>query len=193
MKETRAVVVGLVIVVVAALMWGFFRRPVPGMHRVRSFRVQIDGDRDGRHKHVSMRIPGFLVAKVSNLASHAWEDGDFTDWSFDGDEGRTRITPKDILDAADKSKPGSPTAIALKNGEDRLEVSREGGSIRIEVFAHARRDVQIVAPRPLVERLAQEEPLSLRQLFRRIDELGPGELVTVTSEDATIRVTAESR
>lgn len=193
MKETRAVVAGLMVVLVVALAWGFFRRPAPGMRRVRSFRVQVDGIRDGRHKHISMRIPGFLVAKVSGLASHAWDDADFTDWNFDGEEGGTRVTPKDILNAADKSTPGHPSPIPLHNGQDRLDVTQEGQTIRIGVFAHARRDVEVVAPRPLVERLAQEKPLSLRELLRRIDELGPGELVTVTSDDATVKVTAEAK
>ena len=193
MKETRAVVTGVVIVVLVALIWGFFRRDTPRMRKVHSFRVQIDGDHDGRRQHVSLRIPGFLVAKVSSLASHAWEDGSFTDWNFDGENGRTRVTPKDILDAAAKSQLGQPATIALHGGADHLEVSRDGGSIRIVVFGGARRDVEIVAPQALVERLAQEEPLSLRELFHRIDDLGPGELVTVTSEDATVKVTAEGR
>jgi hypothetical protein len=191
MKETRAVVTGLVFVLVVALIWGFFRRSTPHMRKVHSFRVQIDGDRDGRHNHVSVRIPGFLVAKVSSLASHALEDSEFTDWNFDGENGRTRVTPKDILDAADKSEPDKPSIISLHGGDDRLEVSKESDRIRIVIFDRARRDVEIVAPRAFVERLAQEEPLSVRSLFRRIDDIGPGDLVTVTSEDATIKVTAE--
>ena len=194
MKETRAIVLGLVVVLVVALVWGFFRRPAPGMRRVRSFRVQIDGDRDGRRKHVSVRIPGFLVGKVSSLASHAWDEGDFTVWDFSGEEGHVRITPRDILDAADKSAPGKPVAIPIREGgDDRLEVSREGDVIHIVVFDHGRHDVEITAPRPLIAGLSQEKALSLRELLKRIDDLGPGELVTVTSEDATIRVTAEAR
>lgn len=192
MKETRAVVTGLVIVVLVALVWGFFRRSTPpGMRKVHSFRVQIDGDRDGRHKHVSVRIPGFLVAKVSSLASHALEDAEFTDWNFDGENGHTRVTPRDILDAAARSEPGKPSIISLHGGDDRLEVSREGENIRIVIFDRARRDVTIAAPRAFVESFAREEPLSVRNLFRRIDDIGPGELVTVTSEDATVKVTAE--
>lgn len=194
MKETRAIVLGLVVVLGVALVWGFFRRPAPGMRRVRSFRVQIDGDRDGRRKHVSVRIPGFLVGKVSSLASHAWDEGDFTDWDFSGEEGHVRITPRDILDAADKSAPGKPTAIPIREGgDDRLEVVREGENVRIVVYDHGRHDVEITAPRTLVAGLSQEKALSLRELLKRIDDLGPGELVTVTSEDATIRVTAEGR
>jgi len=193
MKETRAVVAGLVVVVLVALVWGFFRRPAVGMHRVRAFRVQFDGDHDGHHKHVSVRIPGFLVGKVSSLASQAWEDGRFSDWNFDSDDQHARITPRDILDAADKSEPGHPTPIVVGGNDHRIEVSREGGSIRIVTFDRDRRDVEIVAPRALIAGLAQERPISLRELLRRIDELGPGELVTVTSEDGSIRVTAEAR
>jgi hypothetical protein len=193
MKETRAIVVGVVVVLMMALVWGFFRRPAAGMRKVRSFRVQIDGEHDGRHKHVSVRIPGFLVGKVSSLASTAWDENDFADWDFSGDGERVRITPRDILDAADKSEPGKPTPIAIRRGgEDRLEVSREGENIRVLVYDHGRHDVEITAPRALIAGLSQEKALSLRDLLRRIDELGPGELVTVKGEDATIRVTAEA-
>lgn len=192
MREARAVVAGLAVVVVIAFFWSFFRRPAAGMHRVRSFRVQVDGDHDGRRQHVSVRIPGFLVGQVSSLASGAWNDASFSDWDFDGENGRTRITPRDILDAADKSEPGHPGVIATHGDDDRLEVSKEGESIRIVVYDRMRRDVEIHAPRALIEGLAQEKPLSLRDLLRRIDELGPGELVTVTSEDATVKITAEA-
>lgn len=192
MKETRAVVVGLVVVILVALVWGFFRRPAPGMRRVRSFRVEIDGTRDGRRRHVSVRIPGFLVGKVSSLASHAWDENDFAEWDFNGEGERIRITPRDILDAADKSEPGKPVAVPIREGgEDRLEVSRDGEAVRIQVFDHGRHDVEITAPRALVAGLAQEKALSFRDLLQRIDELGPGELVTVRSEDATIKVSAE--
>jgi hypothetical protein len=194
MKETRAIVVGVVVVLMVALVWGFFRRPAAGMRRVRSFRVQIDGDHDGRHKHVSVRIPGFLVGKVSSLASHAWDENDFADWDFRGDGDRVRITPKDLLDAADRSEPGKPTAIPIRSGgEDRLEVSREGDEIHVVVYDGGRHDVELTAPRALIAGLSQEKALSFRDLLHRIDELGPGELVTVRSEDATIKVTAESR
>ena len=192
MRETRAVVTGLVVVVLVAFVWSFFRRPAAGMRRVRSFRVQIEGDHDGRRRHVSMRIPGFLVGKVSSIASGAWDEGSFSDWDFDGENGRTRITPRDILAAAEKSEPGSPGVIATHGGDDRLEVTRDGDKIRIVVFDRMRRDVEIVAPRALIASLAQEKPLSLRDLLRKIDELGPGELVTVTSEDATVKITAEA-
>lgn len=194
MKETRAVVLGLVVVLLVALVWGFFRRPAPGMRRVRSFRVQIDDSRDGRRKHVSVRIPGFLVGKVSSLASHAWDEGNFTDWDFDSEQGHVRITPRDVLDAADRSEPGKPVAVPIREGgDDRLEVSREDGTIHIVVYDHGRHDVEITTPRTLVAGLSQENPLSPRELLKRIDEMGPGELLTVRSDDATVRITAERR
>ena len=194
MKETRAVVVGVVVVLLVALAWSFFRRPAPGMRRVRSFRVQIDGEREGRRKHVSVRIPGFLVGKVSSLASHAWDENDFAEWDFSGDGERIRITPRDILDAADKSEPGKPVAVPIREGgDDRLEVSRDGETVRIQVFDHGRHDVEITAPRGLISGLSQEKALSFRELLKRIDELGPGDLVTLKSEDATVKVTAEAR
>ncbi|HET7453264.1 MAG TPA: hypothetical protein VFL12_11010 [Thermoanaerobaculia bacterium] len=194
MKETRAIVAGIVVVVLVALVWGFFRRPAPGMRRVRSFRVQIDGDRDGRRKHVSIRIPGFLVGKVSSLASHAWDENDFAEWDFNGEGDHIRITPRDILDAADRSEPGKPVAVPIREGsDDRLEVSRDGDMVRIQVFDHGRHDVEITTPRALVAGLSQEKALSFRDLLQRIDVLGPGELVTIRSEDGTVKVTAEGR
>jgi hypothetical protein len=194
MKETRAVVAGIVVVVLVALVWGFFRRPAAGMRRVRSFRVQIDGDRDGRRKHVSVRIPGFLVGKVSSLASHAWDENDFAEWDFSGEGEHIRITPRDILDAADRSEPGKPVAIPIREGsDDRLEVSRDGDTVRIQVFDHGRHDVEITTPRALVAGLSQEKALSFRDLLQRIDVLGPGELVTIRSEDGTVKVTAEAK
>ena len=191
MKELRAVVLGVVVVLLVAVVWGFWKRPAAGMRRVRSFRVEIDGNEHGRERHVSVRIPGFLVSKVSNLASHAWENGDWNDWNFDFDGETRRITPKEILDAADKSQPDKPSVVQIHGDEDRLEVSVDSGIVRIKVLCHNhRRQAEIEVPRLLLEGLAQEKPISPRELLQRIDTLGPGEVVSITSDEGKVRILA---
>src|SRR5258706_13955541 len=132
MKELRAVVVGVVVVVMIALVWGFVRRPAPGMHRVRSFRVEIEGHENGHEKHVSVRLPGFLVGKVSQLVSRSWDDEDWRDWSFSVDGEERRITPRDIQEAADKSSPGHPGRIEI-HGEQALEAPAQATEVRIHL------------------------------------------------------------
>src|SRR5258708_2290386 len=151
MKELRAIILGVVVVVLIALVWGFLRRPAPGMTRVRSFRVEIDGHENGRDKHVSVRLPGFLVGKVSQLVSHSWENEDWRDWTFMVDGEDRRIPPRAILDAAEKSSPGHPTRIAIHGGEDSLDVTADAGEVRVHVLhGGGRREAEIILPRPLL-------------------------------------------
>ena len=194
MKETRAAVLGVVVVVLIALVWGFVRRPAPGMTRVRSFRVEIDGRENGRDKHVSVRLPGFLVGKVSQLVSHSWDDDDWRDWSLTVDGEDRRITPSEILAAAEKSSPGHPTRLTLHGGEDFLDVADDSGEVRIHVLHDGgRRDAEIVVPKVLLSGLAQEKPITPREILHRIDTLGPGEIVSIRSEDGDVRVIAEGK
>lgn len=191
MKELRAIVLGVVVVLFIAVVWGFWKRPAAGMRRVHSFRVEIDGRENGREKHLSVRIPGFLVSKVSNLASRAWENGDWNDWNFDFDGETRRITPREILGAADKSQPDKPSVIPIHGDEDRLEVSSDAGVVRIKVLSHNhRREAEIEVPRLLLEGLAQEKPISPRELLQRIDTLGPGEVVSISSDEGKVRILA---
>jgi len=193
MKELRAVVVGVVVVVVIALVWGFVRRPAPGMNRVRSFRVEIEGHENGREKHVSVRLPGFLVGKVSQLVSRSWDDEDWRDWSFSVDGEERRITPRDIQDAADKSSEGKPSRIEIR-GDEALEVLAEGSAVRIRVLHGAgRREAEVVLPKELLAGLAQEKSITPQRILRRIDRLGPGEIVSIRGEDGSVRIVAEGR
>ncbi len=188
MKETRAIVLGLVVVVLVAFVWSFFRRPAAGMRRVRSFRVEIHGDSRGEQQNISLRIPGFFVGKAVQMASGAWE----REWrrsrtlDFDG----TTITPRQILDAADRSRSGQ--AVSLDTEHGHLDVRQEGTSIHLTVREGDRHEsAEITFPRVLVESLAQEEPLSPREVLARIDAMGPGDLIRVKSEDGEVRITAE--
>jgi hypothetical protein len=194
MKELRAIVLGLVVVVLIALVWGFLRRPATGMTRVRSFRVEIDGRENGREKHISVRLPGVLVGKVSQLVSHSWENDDWRDWTFEVDGENRRITPREILEAAEKSSPGHPTRIEIHGGNEALDVIAEGDEVRVHVLHDgARREAEIVLPKILLAGLAQEKPISPREILRRIDSLGPGQIVSIRSEDGNVRVVAEGK
>jgi hypothetical protein len=193
MKETRAIVLGLVVVVIIAFCWSFFRRPAAGMKRVRSFRVEIRGEKHGEPQNISLRIPGYFVGKAVQMASKGWERAwrrGSEGFDFDG----TSITPKEILEAADRSRPGSPATIEIDRGRGRMDVSREGASVRLSVHGEGERHgAEIVIPRALIESLAQEEPLSPREVLARIDQMGPGDLVSIKSDEAEVRVTAEGR
>ena len=194
MKEARAIVLGIVVVLFIAIVWGFWKRPASGMRRVNSFRVEIDGRENGREKHLSVRIPGFLVSKVSDLASRAWENGDWNDWNFDFDGETRRITPREILEAADKSQPDKPSIVQIHGDENRLEVSLDSGIVRIKVVSlNHRREAEIQVPRLLLEGLAQQEPISPRELLKRIDTLGPGEVVSISSDEGKVRIVALGR
>lgn len=190
MKEFRAVVLGLAVVVIVAFVWSFFRRPAAGMKRVRAFRVEIHGQKHGEREDVSLRIPGFLVGKAAQLASKPWEQAWRRTEGFDFDG--TRITPRQILDAADKSRPGRPELLETDQGHGRLEVSQEGTGVHLDVREDGdRHGTEIVIPRVLLESLVQGKPLSPREVLARIDAMGPGDLVSVKSEDVEVRVSAE--
>lgn len=191
MRETRAIVVGVVVIVLIAFAWSFFRRPAAGMRRVRAFRVEIHGDAHGDRQNISLRIPGFFVGKAVQMASGAWERqwSRARDFDFDG----STITPRQLLDAADRSRSGP--AVTLDTGRGHLDVRQDGAAIHITARGDGGRheSAEITVPRALIESLAQEEPLSPRELLARIDEMGPGDLVCVKSEDGEVRITAEAR
>jgi hypothetical protein len=194
MKEVRAVVLGLIVVALLALLWGFFRRPAPGMKRVGSFRVEIHDREGGRHNDISVRIPGFLAGKAIKLATEAFTDENLRDYRFVSDDRETVVTPRDILEAARRSSPDKPVSIDLGRHDARLEVSRAGTDIRVVVRDEDRdRQAEILVPETLLEGLAQDQPLSARELLGRIDGLGPGEIVSIRTDDAEVRITAESR
>ena len=191
MNETLAIVVGLVVVVLIAFAWSFFRRPAVGMRKVRAFRVEIHGDSHGERQNISIRIPGFFVGKAVQMASGAWERQWRRAQSMDF-EGTT-VTPRQLLDAADRSRTGQTVTIDVGHGH--LDVRQDGTAIQITAREgddrHGR--AEITVPRALVESLAQEEPLSPRELLARIDAMGPGDLVSVKSDDGEVRITAEAR
>jgi hypothetical protein len=191
MKELRAIVLGLLILLAIVLVWGVLRRPAAGMRRVRSFHVEITDRHDGRNERISLRIPGFFVGKAVAMASHAWDHS--SHWSsvdFDG----SRISPRQILEAADRSRDGAPGVVDLEDGRGRIEVTPRGQALELTVFeSHGTNRVTIRVPRSILEDLKDTDRVSPQKLLARIDALGPGDLVLVQSEDGEVRVTAEGK
>jgi hypothetical protein len=191
MKELRAVVLGLVILLGIVLVWGILRRPAAGMRRVRSFHVEITDRHDGRNERISLHIPGFFVGKAVAMASHAWDRSSHSNSiDFDG----SHITPRDILDAADRSRDGAPGVVDLEDGRGKLEVIARGQALELTVLeSHGGNRVMVRVPRSILEQLRETDHVSPRDLLARIDALGPGDLVLVQSEDGEVRVTAEGK
>lgn len=191
MKELRAVVLGLVVLLGVVLVWGILRRPAAGMRRVHSFHVEITDLHDGRNERISLHIPGFFVGKAVAMASHAWEHSSHSDSiDFDG----SHVTPREILEAADRSHEGAPGIVDLDDGRGRLEVTAHGEALELNVIeSHGDHRVKVRVPRSILEELRESDHVSPRELLARIDSLGPGDLVLVQSEDGEVRVTAEGK
>ena len=185
-KEVRAVVLGLFVVVLAALALAFWRRPAPEFKRIKEFRVEVlekDGDSTRR---ASVRVPTRLVAGLAKLIpmrdikhniEAEWASGD--------------VTPRDILDAADQSKPGSPGVI--KKDDATVEVMAEGQSLEIDIKDTWDKHVHVRLPRVIVEGFADDASLSIAEILRRLDELGPGDFVKFDDGDSEVTVTAVPR
>jgi hypothetical protein len=191
MKDTRAIAIAVAVLAVVVVFWAYVRHPAPGMRRVRAFRVEIHGQEDGHRRDVSVRIPGFLVGKAVHMASRAWDERrrEGRGFQFNG----VTITPREILEAADKSASGHPGSIEVGDGKGTLQVSKEGSAIRIGFHRDNEEHGEILVPRALLERLAQDEPISPRELLERIDEMGPGDLVLIKGENGEVRISAEGR
>src|SRR5215472_5484419 len=189
MKDTRAVVLAVAVLAVIVVFWAYVRHPAPGMRRVRAFRVEIHGQEDGHRRDVSVRIPGFLVGKAVHMASRAWDERrrEGRGFEFNG----ASITPREILEAADKSSGGHPGTVDVGD-KGTLRVSKEGSAIRIAFHRDdGEEHGEILVPRALLERLARDEPISPRELLEKIDEMGPGDLVLIKGENGEVRISAE--
>jgi hypothetical protein len=186
-KEVRAVVFGLVVVVLAALAVSFWRGPAREFHRIRSFHVDVK-KRDGDEiRRMSFNVPVTLLAQLTRIAH--------LDDAFDRDIRRAwdsnDITPREILDAADESDADKPGII--KKDDKTIEVRTAGDQILIDVRDEPDETVHIALPRHLVEVFAEDHPLSTRDLMRRLDELNPGDPVTIRHGDDEVVITAEPK
>jgi hypothetical protein len=186
MKETRAIVIGVLVVVLVA--WGIsrWRRPAREYHRVRGYRVEIEKREGGSRKSVSFTIPMALIARAASF-------GPFGDISARMREewGDGHVTPRDILGAAKDSSAGHPGVITRDH--TRIEVTADGAVLDIAIKDEWGKSVRVRIPRSLVESLSQEKRVSGRDVLRRLDELGPGEIVEIHDGDDQVTITAEAR
>lgn len=185
MKETRAVILGLVVVVLVALGLSLWKRPSRDLRRVRGFHVEIQKTENGSRRHVSFTVPVSLVARLATLAPVSDIGGSRADWND------AELTAKDILDAADKSTPGQPGVITKNHA--RIEVTSEGAALNIFVKDDWDKTVRIRLPRALVERFSRESRISPRDVLKKLDDLGPGDIVSIHDRDADVTITAEGR
>ncbi len=188
-KEVRAVVFGLVVVVLAALALSLWHGPAREFHRIGSFRVEVKKKDGDEIRRMSFNVPVTLLAQLTRIAHiddaferdirRAWDDSD--------------ITPREILDAADESEKGKPSI--LEKDDTAIEVRTEGDAIVIDVRKDGDSDenVHIALPRHLVEVFAEDHPFSTRDLIRRLDELNPGDPVTIRHGDDEVIITAEPK
>jgi hypothetical protein len=186
-KEVRAVVLGLLVVVLVTIAIAVWRRPARELKHVGGFKVEIQkGEGGSRRKHISFHVPIALIARVASLAPfHDLGSGFHSDW------GNGDLTAKDILDAAGRSEPGKPGEITREH--NRIEVSSEGAALEIVVKDDWDKTVRVRVPRALIESLSSEKPISPREILRRLDELGPGDVVVIRDRDDTVTITAEPR
>jgi hypothetical protein len=186
-REVRAVVLGLLVVVIFAIGLAFWRRPAREFQRIKGFRVEVKTMEGDETRKLSVNVPVALLAQITRLA-HLDDvlDGDIRAAWDKGD-----ITPRQILDAADESEPDKPGVI--KRDDAVIEVRTDGDAIVIDVRDDWDKNVHIRVPRSLVELFSDDHPISTRDILRRLDELDPGDVVTIRDRDDEITITAEPK
>ncbi|HTO86639.1 MAG TPA: hypothetical protein VMR54_03810 [Thermoanaerobaculia bacterium] len=186
MKDVRAVVVGLVVVVLLIMAYAYWQRPAKQFHRVRGYRVEVEKVEGDSRKHLSFRIPMVTVARIASLIpisdiGRNWN----SDWA------RGEVSGQDILDAASKSSPGKPGVI--ERDGNRIEVMADGFALDILVKDNWDKTVKVRLPRALIEGLTEHHRLSIQDVLKRLDELGPGDVVKVQDGDSEVTITAEAK
>jgi hypothetical protein len=186
-KEVRAVVLGLFVVVIVAMGMAYWRGPAREFQRLKGFRVEVktmDGD---EARKLSIHVPVALLAQLTRLAH--------IDDAMDGDIravwDESDVTPAQILEAADASTAEKPGTIV--KDDTTIEVRKDGESILIDVRDDWDKTVHIRLPRYIVEVFAEDRPMSTRDLLRHLDQLNPGDIVTIRDRDDEITITAEPK
>ena len=185
MKEIRAVVIGLVVVLLAAMAIGYWRRPGREFRRVRGYRVEISKNDGGSRRHVSFTVPMSLVARIATLAPVTDIGGGRGDWND------SNVTARDILEAAKQSAPGHPGVISRDH--NRLEVTADGPTLEIVAKDDWDKVVRIRVPRSLVEAFNGDARISPRDVLHKLDDMGPGDVVSIHDRDADVTITAQAR
>ena len=185
-KDLRAVVLGLFVVVVAAICMSFWHRPAPEFRSIRSFKVEVTEKDGDATRHASFSLPSGVVAGFAKFAPMREIKADLeAEWA------KGEVTPRDILDAADQSKPDAPGVI--KKDDATIEVQTDGTVLVIDVKDEWDKHVHVRVPRVLVEGLDEKHALSTSEVLRGLDELGPGDVVTIRDGDSEVRITAVPR
>jgi hypothetical protein len=186
MKEIRAVVLGLLVVVLAALALAWWHRPAVEFSHVKAYRVDVRDTEGGATRHASFTIPTNLVARIAKFAPIDKIGGDLrADW------GRGDVTPRDILDAAAESAPGKPGLI--KRDEYTITVTADGAALDITITDNWDKTVKLRVPRAIVESFGGGRSITTRDILKKLDELGPGDVVVVKDRDKEVTITAEAR
>ncbi|MCA1611695.1 MAG: hypothetical protein LC780_12710 [Acidobacteria bacterium] len=186
MKEVRAVVLGLIVVILGALALSMWQRPAREFHRVRGYRVEIRKAENGGSRHVAFTVPISLVARMASLVPVSDIGGNMR-----ADFGDGEITARDILEAGNASSPGKPGVIT--RGHAHIEVLSEGAVLDIQAKDDWDKNVHIRVPRALVESLSKESRVSPKDILRRLDELGPGDIVSIKDRDNDVTITAQGK
>jgi hypothetical protein len=186
MKEVRAIVLGLVVVLLVAMGLAFWHRPAPEFTRIKEFHVEIknrDGDATRRLKFT---VPTNFISRIAHLSHLDSVGGNIAkDW------GNGDVSVQDILDAADKSAPGKPGVI--EKGDSKIEVADESGTLAIDVRDSWDKHVHVRLPRSVIEGLSDERSISTSEILRRLDQLEPGDIVTIQDSDSEVTITAVPR
>jgi hypothetical protein len=184
-KEVRAVVLGLFVVVLAAMALSFWRRPAAEFRRIKGFRVEIRARDGGDTRRASFDVPSNLLARLAKLAPKDLGVDLRREWS------KEDVTPRQILDAAEESAPGKPGVI--KKDDATIEVMADGGVLEIDVKDEWDKHVHIRLPRALIEALSDDDHgrISTSEILQKLDELGPGDVVTIQDHDSEVTITAQ--
>jgi len=186
MKEVRAVVLGLFVVLMIVLAYNCWSRPGREYRHVRGYRVEISKSENGGRRHVAFNVPMSALARIASLAPVTDIGG-----SARADWGEARVTARDILEAADKSRPGEPGVITKDH--NKIEVQADGAAVEIHVTDDWGKSVRVRLPRSLVESFTGDSRVSPRDILKKLDELGPGDVVVVKDKDEEVTITAEGR
>ncbi len=186
MREVRAVVLGLVVIILVALGISFWRRPSRDFHRVGGYRVEIRKLDGGQKRHIAFTVPMSAIARLASLAPVSDIGG-----NMKADFGDGHVNAREILEAAGRSAPGKPGLI--ERDHDRIEVMADGPAIEIVVKDEWDKNVKIRVPRSLVEGFTAETRITPHDILKKLDELGPGDVVSVHDRDSEVTITAERK
>jgi hypothetical protein len=188
-KETRAIVLGLFVVVLVAIALAFWRRPASEFHRIRAFRVEVKKKDGGETRSFSFNVPVALLAQLTRLAHIENFESDMR-----AELEKSEITPRQILDAADESEEGPDGKPGvIKKDEATIEVRKDGDALKIDVKDDWDKQVHIRVPRSLIEAFSDDRPFTVRDIIHRLDELDPGDVVTIRDRDDEVTITAVPR